>query len=213
MKWEEIEYFLRGLNLPLQGGNLEGAILDIWCGNWRFLWELKNKFPELNEKNYIWVDLSSWLLDEAKKLHPDFQESFQELNMLNIDFPLLIREGNSGQDYIFFIASFHHLQKLEEREEVLKKTYDLLKKWGRIYMTNWALNSELNTKKYDKSKIEDSKNEFWSTDYNIKFWDATRYYHCFDVRELKYLSEKSWFKIIENRLFDNQRNFITILEK
>ena len=80
-------------------------------------------------------------------------------------------------------------------------------------MTNWALNSELNSKKYSESVIKKSENKFWSTDYNIVFWEYDRYYHCFDLKELEYLAQKPWFKIIENRLFDSQKNFITILEK
>lgn len=80
-------------------------------------------------------------------------------------------------------------------------------------MTNWALNSELNSEKYKKSIIENSQNQFWSLDYNIKLWENLRYYHCFDLKELEYLANKNNFKIIENRLFDNKRNFITILEK
>jgi hypothetical protein len=78
-------------------------------------------------------------------------------------------------------------------------------------MTNWALNSELNYEKYQKSIIEWSKNDFWWLDYSIKIWEFTRYYHCFSLEELEYLSKKSWFEIVENRLFDNNRNFITIL--
>jgi len=34
-------------------------------------------------------------------------------------------------------------------------------------MTNWALNSEINDKKYKNAVIEKSENKFGSTDYNI----------------------------------------------
>jgi hypothetical protein len=80
-------------------------------------------------------------------------------------------------------------------------------------MTNWALNSELNKKKYLKSVIKDSKNKFWSLDYDIKIWEFKRYYHCFSLKELDYLFKEIWFKIIENKLFDNNRNFISIIQK
>ncbi len=202
MKWEEIDYFLESLNF-----NDSFRILDIWCGNWRFLWALKSKFPQIQNRNYNWIDLSSWLLEEAKKLHNDFEENFSECNMLNIDWI------NNKYTDIFFIASFHHLQSLEERVQVITKAYEILGEWGKVYMTNWALNSELNSEKYSKYLIVNSKNSFWSLDYDIKIWDSSRFYHCFDVSELEYLAKNSWFKIIENRLFDNKRNFITVLEK
>jgi SAM-dependent methyltransferase len=63
-------------------------------------------------------------------------------------------------NYIFFIASFHHLDSIETRLEVLKKVKNLLKENGKIFMTNWALNSDLNKEKYLNSKILNSKNQF-----------------------------------------------------
>jgi hypothetical protein len=54
---------------------------------------------------------------------------------------------------IFFIASYHHLNNLKDREEALKKAYDLLEDGGIIFMTNWSLNSELNKKRYTKAIV------------------------------------------------------------
>jgi hypothetical protein len=58
------------------------------------------------------------LIEEAKKMHNE--NNFQELNML--DLSILHNKYN----VIFFIASFHHLDKLEDRILVLKQVYDLL---------------------------------------------------------------------------------------
>jgi len=60
------------------------------------------------------------MLNSAKNSFPD--KEFLELNMLNID------KINKLFNNIFFIASFHHLDNLENREEVLKKAYNLLEK-------------------------------------------------------------------------------------
>jgi len=203
MKWEEIDYFL-----DLIDDIKNKKILDIWCGSWRFLSHLKNyifKWDSFEEQNYLWVDLSEWLLDQAKLEYKE--ANFLQLNMLDID------KLEHKFDYIFFIASFHHLDNLYDRLEVLKKAYNLLNEWWKIFMTNWALNSELNSERYKSSIIENSKNKFWSLDYNIKIWVYKRYYHCFDLSELNFLFDKAWFKFIENRLFDNKRNFISIIEK
>lgn len=80
-------------------------------------------------------------------------------------------------------------------------------------MTNWALNSDFNKEKYWSSEIINSHNNFWSTDYSIKIWKFNRFYHCFNISELEYLAQKSEFKVLENRLFDNEKNIITILQK
>ncbi len=201
MKWEEMEYFLEKLDITDTT-----KILDVWCGNWRFLWELINIFwKKINKNNYNGVDLSLWLLEEARKDYSDFD--FRELNMLDLD-----NLENKYSD-IFFYASFHHLQNIADRKIVLNKAYNLLEKWGKIFMTNWALNSDLNKKRYAEAEIENSQNEFGSVDFNIKLAWNDRYYHCFCLNELEVLSQEVWFKIIENRLFENDRNFITILEK
>lgn len=196
MKWWEIDYFLS--DMPELS-----SLLDIWCGNGRLLEIISDS--DVKIWKYLWVDNSLWLLEEAKKLHPD--NDFQLLDMQDI--------GNIKEqfDAIFLIASFHHLESIEERENTLLSAYRLLKPDGKLYMTNWALESEINKEKYKKSREEWSENVFGSTDYSIKFWEFYRYYHCFSLSELENISLCAWFEVIENRLFENQKNFVTILQK
>ena len=206
MKWEEIEYFLQKY-APFWD------VLDVGCGNGRLFWELKNQKPHLaspykwEEKlssSYLWIDASEKLLEEAKSIHWNF---FQLLDMRK-----LCRFSNDSFDNIFFIASFHHLEKIEERIQVLQNIKNLLKSWGKVFFTNWALESSINFEKYSQSKISWSENEFWGTDFQIKIGDFQRYYHSFTLRELEYLSREAWFEVIENRLFETEKNFITILK-
>lgn len=198
MKWEEIEYFLSFLKWKK-----DLRILDVWCGTWRLLWELKKSNLDVNE--YLWIDLSSWLLAEAIKNHPD--DNFIELNMLDLN------KIDSDFNVIFFIASFHHINNLDDRLRLIKKAYDKLENGWMMFFTNWSLESELNKKRYWKNKVKWSKNNFWSKDFNIKIWEFVRYYHCFHLDELRYLFEKAGFQIIENREFDSKRNLISILKK
>jgi len=112
MKWQEIEYFLSSLSTEKKY-----SFLDIWCWNWRLLKFLIEKW--FNTENYLWIDLSSWLLDEAKKFFP--KNNFLELNMLDLE------KINKKFDYIFLIASFHHLENIEDRKKVLNNLNNLLK--------------------------------------------------------------------------------------
>lgn len=194
MKWEEIEYFLWKYDLE------DKNILDVWCWNWRFLQAIKDK--NIHFSSYLWLDLSTWLLEEARKIH--LESKFLNLNMLDLD----KISNNQKFDVIFLIASFHHLQKIEDRIEVLKKAKNLLTKNWKIFFTNWNL---IGQKRYEKSIIANSLNEFWSLDFDIKIWDFSRYYHSFTLSELEFLFQKSWLNIIENRVFDNSKNIISIV--
>ncbi len=197
MKWEEIYYFFSKI-WKFEWLN----ILDIWCWNWRLIWHIKDYFDW--NFYYTWIDNSIEMINEAKIQYKEYDFFCQNMNNIS-----LLKK----YDLVFLIASFHHLNNIDKRIDVLLKIKNLIKKDSKIFMTNWALQSKLNFDKYKDCIIPNSKNQFWSFDYSIKIWEFHRYYHCFDLKELQYLAEKTWFKIIENRLFDNQKNFITILEK
>jgi len=198
MKWAELEYFFSNMQ--------QGSILDIWCGSGRLLEQYNTYFWKPLE-TYLWIDYSQWLIQEAQKSFPE--HIFLQGDMLDI---INIIEWKKFQ-HIFLIASFHHLWTISQRQKVLDDIYKLLLPNGRVYMTNWALNSELNLQKYETSKLSGTENIYWGVDYSIKIWDNQRFYHCFHIDELDYLAKKSGFKIWENRLFKWDRNIITILEK
>ena len=201
MKWEEIEYFLEKYSAFLSWKK----ILDVGCGSWRLLEHFLNAW--ITDLYYTWVDASSWMIEEARK-------NFEWRNFLVWDMLDLETIFNSEKfDFIFFVASFHHLDSLEKREELINSLKNILNKNWIVFMTNWALKSEINFEKYKNDEIKDSQNGFFWSDFNIKFWDYWRYYHCFSLEELEYLIKKPWFQIIENRLFDSKKNFISIFSK
>lgn len=197
MKWEEIYYFFNKI-WKFEWLN----ILDIWCWSWRLVSHIKDYFD--GNFSYTWIDSSQEMINEAKKEFMDYDFFVQNMKEISLE---------KKYDLVFFIASFHHLKTIEERIEVLKNLKNYLKKDSIIFMTNWSLDSELNSWKYFSSKIPNSQNEFWWIDYNIKIWDFYRYYHSFSIKELDYIFKESWFEILENRSFETQKNFISIIKK
>jgi len=196
MRWAEIDYFFDKINLDWK------KILDVWCWSGRLLEFIKGKFKDFD---YTWLDLSEELLKIARESHSE--EKFEHMSMLDID------KLDKKFDAVFFIASFHHLDTVEKRSETLQKLKALLHKDSVVFMTNWALNSEKNLDKYASMKIEKSKNSFWWEDFNIKIWEYSRYYHAFTISELDFLFKSNGFTTIENRLFDNQKNYISIVSQ
>lgn len=200
MKWDEIEYFLEKYSDFIN----EKKILDVWCWNGRLLDHfIKSKF--ISDIDYFWIDASTWMINEAKNKF--WSDDFLVLDMLDLD-KLKVKNFES----VFFIASFHHLLTIEERKKVLEDLKKIILPWTYVFMTNWALESELNKKKYEKSFINNSQNEFWSKDFSIKIWEFERFYHSFSLDELEYLFRETWYEIIENKLFENDRNFVSIIK-
>lgn len=199
MKWEEVEYFIRfieerAINMP--------SILDIGCWSGRLLEHIWQE----NIWEYVWIDASAWILEEAQKNFS--QRCFIQLDMQNID-----QLEFSGFDVAFCIASFHHLDSYEKRAWVLTQICDKVRQWGYVCMTNWNLLWEENFWRYKESCIIDSENTFGSLDFSIKFGVNQRYYHSFSLTELEDIVSHTGFSIVENRVFEWERNIITILQK
>jgi 2-polyprenyl-3-methyl-5-hydroxy-6-metoxy-1,4-benzoquinol methylase len=74
------------------------------------------------------------MIGEAKKLHPENQ--FEIIGMQDIG------KIDRSFDALLFLASFHHLESVAERLQVLRDSQKLLTPGGRIYMTNWSLRDQ-----------------------------------------------------------------------
>ncbi len=200
MKWEEIEYFLTNYEENINGK----TILDIWCGSGRLLEHFIEQLDDL-DIDYYGVDSSSGMIEEAKKNF--WFADFFVLDMTKID-----TFAKKNIETVFFIASFHHLQTFEERVQTLQNLKKILAPNSYVFLTNWALDSEINIWKYSENIIKNSQNEYWGRDYSIAFWEYQRFYHWFSLSELENIFQTVWFEIIENRLFDTGKNFISILK-
>ncbi len=188
--WPELDYIIRDMMQYTPY-----SMLDIGCGNGRFLTEITNY--ELRITNYLGIDSSEGMIMEARKLHPDHH--FDICSMLALQ--TLQHSNTPTFDSLLFLASFHHLESRTERIQVLQDISKLLAPNGRIYMTNWNLR--------DQTKYETSHR--WDGDYDIKIGAYSRYYHGFTLDELSGLFEETGYQIIENRVSEGGRNFLSIL--
>lgn len=200
MKWEEIEYFLEKYEEEINGKTL----LDIGCGSWRLLEHFIENLDDL-DIDYYGVDSSKGMVKEAKNNF--WFADFFVLDMTHID-----TFHKKNIECAFFIASFHHLQTSQEREEVLIKLKTILVPWSYVFLTNWALDSQVNIEKYSQNIIPDSQNQWGWKDYAIPFWEYVRFYHWFSLSELEHIFQITGFEIVENRLFDTGKNFISIIK-
>ena len=187
--WPELDFIISDIR-----GRGYTSVLDIGCGNGRFL-ESYAWWIIHSEIRYLGIDSSSGMIEEARKLHPEYH--FEVCDMLSLDTLEKLK-----YDAIIFLASFHHLETPEERIQILHDVKKILAPNGRVYMTNWNLREQL---KYEKSHQ-------WDGDYYIKIGAYSRYYHGFTLSELEEVFTQTGYTIEENRVWEGGRNIVSILE-
>ncbi len=168
-------------------------ILDIGCGNGRFLYALEDKHAE-----YCGIDSSEEMIELAK-------QKFPEAKFFQADATDLPFEDGSFDD-IISMATLHHIPGLDLRADFMSEAHRVLKNDGILILTVWNLWNHkkpliLLLKYFILKIIGRSKLDFKDIYYSWKDQEgnitADRYVHCFTERELKNLAESAGFKIIK----------------
>lgn len=199
--WEETKFLF---NEYLENND---KMLDLGCGNGRYFLMTKDK-----DIDYIGIDNSSKLIEEAKKNHP--LAKFKTADALNIPFP------DNHFDKVYSIAVVHHIPSVEFRLKFLNEAKRVLKENGLLIITAWKfyrLQEYFLLFKYTILKlIGMSKMDFKDI---LEPWGnkTERYYHWFSQRELINLVKKAGFKIKESGIMENKkrnrRNIYIVAQK
>ena len=177
-----------------------GKVLDIGCGDGRYLVSLKGKGVE-----YIGIDSCGALLEEARKNFPDYQ--FRIGDILDLKF------GDNTFDTVMCIATLHHIPSRELQLKALSEIYRVLKPGGKLVMTNWCLMREVWRvkrivfllscffgKKRDCLGFKDLLVPWGITGNKVK-----RYYYAFSLAELARLVKKVGFRVDEAYYIDRKK--------
>lgn len=176
------------------------TILELWCGSGRLLEQINT----LTDKkiDYIWVDISEGLLDEAKKIKTakNITTTFIKSDMLSF----LKDQKQESLDCIIAIASVQHLASKKTRILFSKYSYRALVYGGHFIMSNRSFSLRF-VKKYRKALIENTRNIlFPQRPYErnslllprkTKQKTFKRFYHIFTKAELREISEQWGFLI------------------
>lgn len=120
--WPEIKAFAE--KIP------PGAkVLDLGCGNGRLYQFLKDK-----KINYLGLDFSQNLIAEAQKRHPRAQFRVADITQESIWSKL-----PNQFDFVFCVATLHHLVSEKERKFIVKNIKNSLKNKGQVFATVWNL--------------------------------------------------------------------------
>ena len=179
-------------------------VLDLGCGNGRNIVYFKEKLTD-----YYGVDNSVELIKLARKKHP--RKNFRVDNALNLSF------AGEFFDKVYSIAVLHQIPSEKLRLKFLKEAKRVLKPKGLLVLTVWKLHRLdhiiLAFKSAFTKMIKGSRLDYG--DILIPWGDKiARYYHFFSEKELKKLTEKAGFKLIESGIIrsdDNDRQNIYII--
>ncbi len=106
----------------------EAVVLDVACGNGRFLEDMFKTVRGANPANFYGVDISGNMIKQAKKLNPKF--NFKRANIENLPF------YDDKFDVITMSCSLHHIANPQEFfDEVMR----LLKPDGMFVVTDLRL--------------------------------------------------------------------------
>lgn len=197
--WDDILVFKKYLHNNM-------SVLDIGCGTGR-LYQLLQEFQGVD---YVGLDQSEGQIAMAKQDFPQNNYIVSEMTKL----PL----ADKRFDFIFCIATLHHLPNENSRKQALLEMKRVLKPGGYLFMTNWNMNSLTSQKTIAKGKW--TKDKFgghivpWLSPEGKKIGE--RYYYGFNLEEITNLLETVGFEILENHYYkkgreSNMRNGANII--
>lgn len=137
-------------------------LLDIGCGNG------KNMLYRKDLQSYG-IDISEEQINICKSKNLNVIKS----NMTNLPFNSLYF------DNIICIASYHHLDNVYDRKKALDEMYRVLKNDGKVLLTVWAREQEIDSKRHFNSS--DEIVPWISKDGNTYY----RYYHIYQKYDLE----------------------------
>jgi SAM-dependent methyltransferase len=204
-----------GVNRVLDQIPLDSKILDLGCGNGIVVKELMlRSFIG----DYIGIDSNEELLEIARRRTGQFA-SFTFLNHDLADPDLGIKmekyTKTMGEiiryDVVFSFATLHHLPGRKLHLQVLKIINTLLKKNGRLIISNWQfLNSKrLRERIQDWTMVAIKPDDIEPEDFLLDWRQGgygLRYAHHFSPEELICLAEQTGFIVIESFLSDGENS-------
>ncbi len=183
----------------------QAAILDLGCGNGRFLKYLINN-SKLIMNNYLGIDSSEELLEIAKEEAASYTlqaACFKKVDLENLTWN---QEIPDKYNLITAFGLMHHLQTFESRRNILKYSSELLEKEGLLAVTYWQFAKLPRYAKKLSPLIKGGRGD--SNDYLMTFGDngAERFCHFCDDEEIKKLEEGLELERVEEYYSDGKEN-------
>lgn len=138
-------------------------VLDVWCWTWKILNEIKQIRPDISVTG---IDI--WQLESFRQN----LGSGEKISFINWDF-----FQTEFKEKFDFIYSCYVIEHLLNADEFIKKIYQLLNKWGKVYIETmsdrsliwWTFYDDYtHVKPFSKVSAKRILSENWFKDVNVK---------------------------------------------
>lgn len=193
MEWE-------GFNNVLKYITKDTKILDLGCGNGRFLEFLNNKNTQFD--SYLGIDNSADFINKNKLKFSNAK--FEERDILN-----QIDEITNKYDLVVIFGVSHHIPYEEYRKEWFQKIKNLISKNGTLVISFWEFDIKKADQKFSPKIYKPQKGDYflgWKDDFS-----QHRFCHYYDEKELQnIISIFQGFEVSE--IFSKDKNKYLILK-
>lgn len=182
--WDKVAQFLKKEKYTPK------SVLDVACGNGRFVETLKNIAPE---SNYLGVDNNKELLKKANEVYANKNIENGKVEFMEFDvYKDWEKLKNKKFDLVVAFGIAHHLVDEDSRKAFFKFLKTQLNDNGFIVVSFWDF---LTSEKLRKKIVEDLGNG----DYVLNWKsgpEANRYAHFYTEKEISDIFESSTLKVI-----------------
>lgn len=207
--------------LPFLNKNKELKILDLGCGNARFLTFLVEQGFKISL--YVGIDSSQEMLNIAYK---EIRELMSKQNVMfdfdlcqkNLDLSDWDEDIDDSFDLIVGFGVIHHLKSFKARKLILEKSQKLLEKDGTLTLSFWQFLKSERLKKLivEPTEIGVNHKSLGENDYYLTFGKdkkAYRFCHFTTEDEVAQLEENSNLKRVKDFYDDGKEgnlNFYSV---
>lgn len=144
--WSGWEVLLKYIT---ENGYNTNNVLDLACGNGRFVESLKKHSEDFN---YLGIDADDFLLEEAKKKYKSQKVKFLKLDLMNS--AELSNINNFGKfDLIVMFGFMHHVPSTQKRVELFNIANSLLSEEGLFCFSVWDFPGKKYEERVNKNEI------------------------------------------------------------
>lgn len=179
----------------------QDSVLDLGCGNARFLQYLKTQ--NVKFKSYLGVDSEENFISENKITHPE--GNFHTQDILEYE----NFQSISPHDFVGIFGVTHHIPNKAYRLEWFKNLKTLVNTQGFLVISFWNFNVEKGIEFNPKNYVKEKNDYFlgWKQDFS-----ELRFCHYYDRYELKEIIElMSDFNLIEE--YEADSNYYLVFKK